>query len=335
MIGDRSIALLAFLAAALLHLVVFVLASYVPIAKLEQPTPPSRTRYVVQFQQPAPTTTPTTVPIPRTPPPVTPMLPVQVQPRPKQPVQTPQPVRIIQQQAPPTAVEVQRPEPVVKPIEMQAQPRQPAQPQKPVRVRPRRELPKVANAPRPKPVDPVKRPKRITARKPADIKVRQTPKPRPVRVKRPKRPASPKPSAPSQPIAPRQPVAPRVPTPRQAAAPAKPALRPAPPSAPPVQDLQRQYLAMVSKALQRHKRYPRTARRRGLSGKVVLDFVILPNGQVTEARIVAGQSTRHGILNKAALRALKRASPLPPFPKTLRKPSLRVTLPILYELTER
>jgi protein TonB len=92
---------------------------------------------------------------------------------------------------------------------------------------------------------------------------------------------------------------------------------------------------MVSEALQRHKRYPRVARRRGLSGKVVLDFVILPSGQITEARIVTSQSTRHDILNKAALRALQQANPLPPFPKALKQPSLRVTLPILYELTER
>jgi protein TonB len=102
-----------------------------------------------------------------------------------------------------------------------------------------------------------------------------------------------------------------------------------------VQDLQRQYLAMVSEALQHHKRYPRAARRRGLSGKVVLAFVILPNGQVTETRIVASQSTRHSILHQAARRALKQASPLPPFPKALKKPSLQVTLPILYELTKR
>jgi protein TonB len=92
---------------------------------------------------------------------------------------------------------------------------------------------------------------------------------------------------------------------------------------------------MVSEALQRHKRYPRVARRRGLSGKVVLDFVILPDGQITQARIVTSQSTHHGVLNEAALHALQQASPLPPFPKALQKPSLRVTLPILYELTER
>jgi len=294
MIGDRPIALLAFLAAALLHLAVLVLASSMPIAKLERPTPPNPTRFVVQFQAPAPTTPPIPVPMPPAPaPPIPLVLPVPVPPRPQQPSQTPQPPR--------------------QPVEMQVPPRPPAPPQEPVRV-----------SPRPKPIRRMKRPARVPARKPADVKVRQAP-----------RTAPPTPSAPSQPVAPREPVAPPVPTPQQWVPPAEPASRPSQPTAPPVQDLQRQYLAMVSKALQHHKRYPRAARRRGLSGKVVLAFVILPNGQVRETRIVASQSTRHGILHQAALRALEQASPLPPFPKGLKKPLLRVTLPILYELTER
>jgi protein TonB len=92
---------------------------------------------------------------------------------------------------------------------------------------------------------------------------------------------------------------------------------------------------MVSEAIQRHKRYPRMARRRELSGQVVLEFVILRNGQVTQARVIPNQSTRHHILHQAALRALKQANPLPPFPETLQKPSWRITLPILYELAER
>jgi periplasmic protein TonB len=92
---------------------------------------------------------------------------------------------------------------------------------------------------------------------------------------------------------------------------------------------------MISDALKRHKHYPRVARRRGLSGKVVLDFVILPNGEIMDIRIVESQSDGHAILHQAALRAVRQASPLPPFPKTLEKPSLHVTIPIVYELTER
>ena len=292
MIGDRSISLLAFFAAALLHMVIVMLVSYMPMTKVERRTPPSRTRYVVQFRPPVPTVSPTIAPTPLTSQ-AAPILPAPAAPLPKQPTPAPVPVRIAKRQAPPVAVETPRPEPLPKPVETPAPPRQPAQqPKEPVRVQPRRQPPAVAKASPVRPLEAIKRPEQVAVRKPADIK--------------------------TQPTARREAVA-----------------APAPRSAPATQELQMQYLTLVAQTLQRHKRYPRAARRRGLSGKVVLDFVILPNGQITDARIVARQSTRHNILRQSALRTLKRANPLPPFPKTLNQPSLRVTLPILYELTER
>lgn len=335
MIGDRPIALLTLFAATFLHLVVFVLASYVPYTKLETHPPLKRTRYVVQFQQPAPIKTPTAVPMVPTPiPPSTPVQPVPVKPLPIQPSQMPHPVRITPQRPQPTAIEVQRPEPLARPVEIQRQPRQPTLAQEPVRVNPRRELPSVNPIPRPKPVDRVQRPKQVVARKPAAVKVQKAQKP-PVKTQRPKQTPPLKPSPPRQPVTPREPIVSRPPTPRPSAPPARPATRPPQPATPPQQDLQRLYQDMVFEAIKKHKRYPRMARRRGLSGKVVVAFVILPDGQVTEVRIIASQSTRHTMLHKAALRAIKRASPLPPFPKALKKASWPMTLPILYELTER
>ena len=291
MIGDRRISMLAFFAAALLHLMIFTLASYMPIARVERRTPPSRTRYVAQFRQPAPTVSPTVAPLPLTPQPA-PILPAPAAPLPKPPTPAPTPVRIATQQTRPVAVEAPRPEPLPKPVETPAPPRQPTQPQEPVRIQPRRDLPVVANARPVRPLDAMQRPERVAIRKPVDVKA-----PQPTR---------------------REPVT-----------------APAPPSAPALQELQMQYLALVAQALQRHKRYPRVAQRRGINGRVVLDFVILSNGHITKPRIVASQSTRYQTLRQAALRTLKRASPFPPFPKTLNQPSLRVTLPILYELTER
>jgi len=291
MIGDRPISLLAFFAAALLHMVIVMLASYMPMTKIERRTPPSRTRYVMQFRPPAPTVSPTVAPMPLTPQPA-PILPAPAAPLPKQPTPAPPPVRIAKRQTRPVAIEAPRPEPLPKPVETPAPPRQPAQPQKPVRVQPRRNPPAVAKASPVRPLDAIKRPEPVAVRKPADVKTEPT-------------------------------------TRRESVA------APAPPSAPATQELQMQYLTLVAQTLQRHKRYPRAARRRGLSGKVVLDFVILSNGQITDARIVASQSTRHKMLRQSALRTLKRANPLPPFPKTLSQPSLRVTLPRLYELPER
>ncbi len=294
MIGDKRITMMAFFVAAFLHLTIFVLASYTPwqMAALEPPETPVPTRYVVRFQQPAPTAIPISVPSrPETAQPVEPILPP-IQPLIRQPTPIPQPLRIQEQPIEPKAVQVQRPKPL-----------DPVKPSKPVMPR----KPSTVKIPR-------KRPKRVATPKTVVSKpVRKTPTPRTPTVVAP------------QPVQPRESVT--------SSPPVAPIVRPVPPAAPPTQDLQRRYLAMVSAALRRHKRYPRVARRRGLSGKVVLAFVILPNGQVTNARIA--ESNGHTILNNAALRALRKATPLPSFPPALKKKSLQVTIPILYELTEK
>ncbi len=90
------------------------------------------------------------------------------------------------------------------------------------------------------------------------------------------------------------------------------------------------YLTRVSQALEREKRYPRIARRRAISGSVTLQFIILPDGRVINAKIV--QSSGHAVLNQATLRALKRASPMPPFPPSIKARRLQVEVPIAYEL---
>lgn len=95
----------------------------------------------------------------------------------------------------------------------------------------------------------------------------------------------------------------------------------------------KEYLALVLAELERYKYYPQQARRRGLQGQVMLQFVILPNGQVIDPRIT--DSSGHSPFASAALTALRRASPLPPFPPEVKQNRLLVEVPISYELTER
>jgi protein TonB len=86
----------------------------------------------------------------------------------------------------------------------------------------------------------------------------------------------------------------------------------------------------LSQALEREKRYPRIARRRAISGSVTLQFAILPDGRVMDAKIT--HSSGHAVLNTATLQALKRASPMPPFPPSIKKHRLQVEVPIAYEV---
>jgi protein TonB len=100
---------------------------------------------------------------------------------------------------------------------------------------------------------------------------------------------------------------------------------------PEAKDVIQAYLAQVFAALERHKYYPATARRRGLSGRVVLQFVILPDGQVVNPQIT--EQNGSSPFGEAALTALRRASPLPAFPPNLRQSRLLVEVPIIYNLT--
>lgn len=92
------------------------------------------------------------------------------------------------------------------------------------------------------------------------------------------------------------------------------------------------YLAVVRAAIDRHKRYPAEARRAGITGSIVLQFVILPDGQVIEPSIA--ESNGYRALGTAALESLRRASPMPPFPPEVDRDRLVVRVPMTYTLNE-
>lgn len=63
--------------------------------------------------------------------------------------------------------------------------------------------------------------------------------------------------------------------------------------------------------------YPEAARRRNLSGTLILDVSLRPNGTVRE--ITVRRSSGHKILDDAAKRIVRLASPFSPFPKAMKK----------------
>jgi periplasmic protein TonB len=107
---------------------------------------------------------------------------------------------------------------------------------------------------------------------------------------------------------------------------------PAPPPAPAAAEpkLRQTYLALVADMLQRHQHYPLSARRRGLSGQVILQFTIHADGRITDPQIT--DSTGHAVFRTASLQGLKRVGRMPPFPPEFRQQQLTVKIPMLYEL---
>jgi len=63
--------------------------------------------------------------------------------------------------------------------------------------------------------------------------------------------------------------------------------------------------------------YPDAARRQGLSGKLTVEVAVYPDGSVRNITIL--EPSGHKILDDAAIRIVKLASPFAPFPENIRK----------------
>lgn len=83
--------------------------------------------------------------------------------------------------------------------------------------------------------------------------------------------------------------------------------------------------------LNRHKRYPESARARNIQGAVNVGFTIDPSGNVLDVRIVKGSGSAY--LDDEALAMLRRASPLPAPPATIAgAAALDLVLPVNFNI---
>ena len=91
------------------------------------------------------------------------------------------------------------------------------------------------------------------------------------------------------------------------------------------------YLDMVRLKIERHKKYPNAARVRNIEGRVVIRFVITPEGAVREVEIT--ERSRNKDLDLAALRAVEDAAPFSKPPPRFFKGAIPLELTIVFELT--
>jgi TonB family C-terminal domain len=88
----------------------------------------------------------------------------------------------------------------------------------------------------------------------------------------------------------------------------------------------RERLSVISNIVQRHINYPPIARRMGWEGKVLVSFVLEPNGDIRDLKVI--KSCGYEVLDKEALDAIRRSYrdfPKPPV-------SVVVKLPISFRL---
>lgn len=94
--------------------------------------------------------------------------------------------------------------------------------------------------------------------------------------------------------------------------------------------IQQTYLSRILAHAARHKRYPRSARRAGVTGTVHVIFYLKTNGRLKRPRIT--KSSGDPRLDQEALDMLLRATPFPAIPEELSKDGLDLTLPIEFSL---
>ncbi len=82
--------------------------------------------------------------------------------------------------------------------------------------------------------------------------------------------------------------------------------------------------------LERHKRYPRRAKRLRIEGEGQLHIVIDRQGKVLQVEL--SQDFGHRLLNKAALAMVRRADPFPPMPEDDPRARFEFQVPVAFRL---
>jgi protein TonB len=90
------------------------------------------------------------------------------------------------------------------------------------------------------------------------------------------------------------------------------------------------YFALLSAHLNRKKSYPSEAKKARQQGVVAVRFTVDRSGAVSNASIK--RSSGHDILDIATLDLLRRISPLPAFPASMKQATATIVIPIEYSL---
>lgn len=93
-----------------------------------------------------------------------------------------------------------------------------------------------------------------------------------------------------------------------------------------------EYVRTLLRWLEPHRRYPRSARLRGVEGEVRVSLTIDRAGSIRAARIVQSSGAR--ILDSAALDMIARAAPAPPLPLHMPAAQAEFVIPLRFALTD-
>lgn len=88
------------------------------------------------------------------------------------------------------------------------------------------------------------------------------------------------------------------------------------------------YTSQIRRRLERYKKYPPSAQSQKLQGTATVSFTVSRNGALSAPRLV--KSSGHKVLDEEVMALLRRASPMPAFPKEMTQNSISLTVPIRF-----
>lgn len=163
------------------------------------------------------------------------------------------------------------------------------------------------------------------------------PEPEPEPVPQPDPLPVPEPQALPEPLPEPEPVlvSSAAPAPGDAVAPPTPTEEPPPPAPanPEAETRAATYFGKLLAWLDRHKHYPRAARKNRVEGVVYLHFVMDRSGKVLSYQI--DKSSGAALLDQAALDMIRRADPLPPIPDDIPDETLDLVVPVEFFMRSR
>jgi len=96
------------------------------------------------------------------------------------------------------------------------------------------------------------------------------------------------------------------------------------------QEAMLRYQDIVKQKIESHRQYPSWAQRRKIEGAVGLRFVILPNGQAEDIKVVS--SSGYEILDKESQSTIQRATPFLAIPDEVAQDSVIIQVAIVFSL---
>jgi protein TonB len=90
------------------------------------------------------------------------------------------------------------------------------------------------------------------------------------------------------------------------------------------------YSSLLANAIAKYKQYPKIAQMRGWQGTIIVDLEIDSKGNVMSIKVK--KSSTYEVLDNEALEMIRKASPFPAPPESLRGKNFNVLVPISFKL---